>query len=112
MPHMEAEQLIKAANELFQIESDAHAGAASLAAAMAETSGALASGGLSMGEALGGAAEAWAGKRMKPTGELVVNLAEFLTVYSQEMVDLDEFTGNEFEKHKGLVQRRSSSNVM
>lgn len=106
MVQMDPEQLIKAANELFQIEDDIHGPSyEQLPFEVVEVNDTLTADGLKLGQALGEATQAWLEDRVTPTRTLITNLAEFLVAHSQEMVAVDEFTGAEFDQYAGLVDR-------
>jgi hypothetical protein len=106
MVDMVPEQLIKAGEELFQIEDDIHGPSyEKLPFEMLEARNAMTEDGLSMGAALGEATAAWLEGRITATRTLITNLAEFLVVHSQTLTAIDDFNGSEFEQYADLVER-------
>ncbi|WP_100447835.1 hypothetical protein [Glycomyces xiaoerkulensis] len=106
MVDMVPDQLIKAGEELFQLEDDIYQPTYNrLAFDTIEARTTMTDDGLSMGEALGEASAAWMEDRVDPIRTLITNLAEFLVVHSQDMTEIDEFNGTEFDQYSDLVDQ-------
>lgn len=106
MVDMVPEKLLDAAEELFQIDDDIRTPSFDkLPFEMLDANNAMTDDGLSMGQALGEATQAWLEDRVAPTRTLITNLAEFLVVHSQDMTAIDDFVGSQFDEYAGLVDR-------